>query len=72
MKSNPEQTICDEAERLWGDYQKAIKEGRTSRVCRARYIKYVRHVENCPEDFKELKKERQEKLNSSLKTKEQK
>ena len=48
MKTNPKQTICDEAERLWGIYMKTKEP--------VDYSKYTRHIESCSEDFIELKK----------------
>lgn len=48
VKTNAKQTICDEAERLWGVYMKTKEP--------VDYAKYVHHIENCPEDFIELKK----------------
>jgi len=48
MKTNPKQTICDEAERLWEVYRKTKEP--------VDYSKYVRYIKSCVEDFIELKK----------------
>lgn len=50
VKTNPKQTICDEAERLWEIWMKTKEH--------VDYAAYANHIEECPECFIELKEVR--------------